>query len=181
MNDNTAAKHAALTASLVAQLEQGVAPWVRPWTTTGLSDLPTNVVSEKHYHGANILALWVAQTAIGYPTAEWVTFKQARDLGGSVCKGEHGSPIFFVSAFEREDDQGNVKRVPFLKSYTVFNVAQCEGLPWRDREARGRPRLLLAHPRRDRRPGPRRVRGPVRVLQHRASRTRALDRRNRPS
>src|ERR1700686_509546 len=104
MNERTAEKHAALTASIVAELERGVAPWVRPWTTTGLSDLPTNIVSERHYHGGNVLSLWVAQTALGYPTAEWVTFKQARDLGGTVRKGEHGAPIFFVSAFERDDD-----------------------------------------------------------------------------
>ena len=104
MNENTATKYAALTAAIVEKLEAGVAPWVRPWTTTGLSDLPTNIVSERHYHGGNVLSLWVAQTALGYPTAEWVTFKQARDLGGTVRKGEHGAPIFFVSAFERDDD-----------------------------------------------------------------------------
>jgi len=131
MNENTAAKHAALTAAIIADLERGVAPWVRPWTTTGLSDLPSNIVSKRPYHGANVLALWMRQTALAYPTAEWVTFKQARDLGGCVRKGEHGSPIFFVSAFEREGDNGETKRIPFLKSYTVFNVAQVDGLPLR--------------------------------------------------
>ncbi len=134
MNERTAEKHAALTAAIVADLERGVAPWVRPWATTGISDLPSNIVSKKHYNGANVLALWMAQTALAYPTAEWVTFKQARDLGGCVRKGEHGAPIFFVSAFESKtetDRNGDARRVPFLKSYTVFNVAQVDGLPLR--------------------------------------------------
>jgi F0F1-type ATP synthase beta subunit len=36
----------------------------------------------------------MTQTACAYPTAEWLTFKQTRELGGSIRKGEHGTHIF---------------------------------------------------------------------------------------
>jgi hypothetical protein len=62
----------------------GVAPWVRPWTTTGVSDMPTNFATQRTYRGANILNLWMAQTARGYDTAEWMTFKQTIDHGACV-------------------------------------------------------------------------------------------------
>lgn len=127
-------KCASVTERIIEQLEAGVAPWVRPWTTTGASDLPVNVSSNQPYRGANVVQLWMAQTAFGYPTAEWVTFKQAISLGGSVRKGEHGTPVFYVSAFESKtetDRNGDPRRIPFLKAYTVFNVAQCDGLPAR--------------------------------------------------
>ena len=136
MNQNTSDKHAAVTAEIIRQLENGTAPWVRPWSTSGVSDMPTNAHSKRPYHGANVIQLWMNQTAFGYPTAEWVSFKQALEFGGSVRKGEHGVPIFFVSSIEREEKnrQGEdvTRRIPFLKAYTVFNVAQCDGLPARE-------------------------------------------------
>lgn len=131
MTEGVAAKHAALVGTLVEKLEAGVAPWVRPWTTTGISDLPTNAATKQHYNGTNIIGLWIAQTAVGYPTAEWMTFKQARGLGACVRKGEKGTPIFYVSKFVKEQD-GEERAIPFLKAYTVFNVAQIDGLPARE-------------------------------------------------
>jgi antirestriction protein ArdC len=127
-------KYDAVTARIIEQLEAGCAPWVRPWVTTGVSDMPTNIVSERHYRGANVLNLWMTQTACAYPTAEWLTFKQSRELGGSVRKGEHGTPVFYASAFERSDEtsgEERVRSVRFLKVFTVFNVAQCDNLPER--------------------------------------------------
>jgi antirestriction protein ArdC len=128
-------KYAAVTERIIGQLETGCAPWVRPWVTTGASDMPTNIVSERPYRGANVLNLWMTQTACAYPTAEWLTFKQTRELGGGVRKGEHGTPIFYASAFEQLDETPSgderVRSVRFLKVFTVFNVAQCDNLPER--------------------------------------------------
>jgi antirestriction protein ArdC len=77
----------------------------------------------------------MAQTALGYDTAEWMTFKQARDLDACVRKGEHGTAVFFVSALEREEKNAKCEiveqRIPFWKSFTVFNIAQVDGLPAR--------------------------------------------------
>jgi antirestriction protein ArdC len=132
---STADKCAAVTAQIIEQLYAGVAPWVRPWTTTGVSDMPTNFATQRTYRGASILNLWMAQTASGYDTAEWMTFKQAIDLGACVRKGEHGTPVFFVSALEREEPNAKgelvERHIRFWKSFTVFNIAQVEGLPER--------------------------------------------------
>src|ERR1700722_3612215 len=124
----------ALTARIVAQLEDGVAPWVRPWSTTGVSDRPTNYATRKTYNGSNILALWMTQAAFGYPTADFLTFVQAKELGANVRKGEHGTPIVFAGprVYERENEQGEKETVrggTILRGYTVFNVAQVDGLP----------------------------------------------------
>ena len=62
-------------------------------------------------------------------TQRWLTFKQALDVGGVVRKGEHGVKVYFVSKVEKTTDTDEVRHVPFLKEYTVFNVAQCHGLP----------------------------------------------------
>ena len=121
-------KHVAVTDRIIAQLEAGCAPWVRPWSQ---SRVPTNAFTHRPYRGANIVALWMTQTIEAYPTAEWLSFRQALHLGGNVRKGEHGTPIFFYSVLERDDERAKdgVRAVPLLRSYTVFNVAQCEGLP----------------------------------------------------
>jgi antirestriction protein ArdC len=70
---STADKCAAVTAQIIDQLDAAIAPWVRPWTTTGISDMPTNFATRRTYRGANVLNLWMAQTALGYETAEWMT------------------------------------------------------------------------------------------------------------
>jgi antirestriction protein ArdC len=73
--------------------------------------------------------LWMAAQANGYPTHNWLTFKQALELGGSVRKGEKGTAIFYLSRGTKKDDNGEDKSYSFAKGYTVFNVAQCDGLP----------------------------------------------------
>jgi len=123
-----------LVTGIIAQLECGVAPWIRPWSTSGMSGMPHNLATHRAYNGANVLQLWIAQTASGYKTAEWCTFQQAKSLGASVRKGEHGTPVWFIAprvaskadAIDHDDRAAN--GVTF-KQYTVFNRAQCDGLP----------------------------------------------------
>jgi antirestriction protein ArdC len=73
----------------------------------------------------------------GYSTPRYLTFKQAQELGGSVRKGEHGTKVYFVKQLQVRDrsvPEGSddaVRMVPMMREYTVFNVAQCEGLPAR--------------------------------------------------
>jgi antirestriction protein ArdC len=71
--------------------------------------------------------------AKGFVSPFWMTFQQARELGGSVKKGEHGSPVVYASKFTKKDknDAGDEieQEIPFLKEYTVFSADQIEGLP----------------------------------------------------
>jgi antirestriction protein ArdC len=126
-----------VTARVVAELEQGVVPWVRPWSRSAAPlGMPRSAASRKFYSGINILILWDAVIRRGFPNQEWLTFRQALSLGGHVRKGERGTTICFADRFvpkgerERAKESGDdPSSVPFLKRFTVFNVEQCEGLP----------------------------------------------------
>ena len=121
-----------VTDRMIEALEAGTVPWVRPWDSAGGlshdSGLPFNFDSGKHYNGINVLLLWVSQMTAGYTDDAWLTFKQAKAKGGHVRKGEHGTPITFFKMYERKNDQGEKDFFPVIRQYTVFNVAQCEGL-----------------------------------------------------
>ena len=128
-----------VTDRIIADLEQGRVPWVQPWGTPGAKaglGLPRNAHTAKTYSGINILILWGAVIAESYPTQNWLTFRQAQEMGGSVRKGQHGTTVCYADRFipkaerERAREAGEEPAaVPFLKRYSVFNVAQCEGLP----------------------------------------------------
>jgi antirestriction protein ArdC len=75
-----------------------------------------------------------------YTCPLWATFKQALELGGNICKGEHGELIVYANRLTRteagDDTEEIAREIPFLKGYTVFNVEQCTGLPARIRPSR---------------------------------------------
>ncbi|WP_039065526.1 ArdC-like ssDNA-binding domain-containing protein, partial [Shigella boydii] len=58
----------------------------------------------------------------------WLTYKQAQELGGQVRKGEHGTTAIFYKTLEKEDEDGEIEKIPMLKAFTVFNVEQIDGL-----------------------------------------------------
>ena len=126
-----------VTQRIVAELEQGRVPWVQPWGSAacGGPSLPRNALTGRTYSGVNILLLWGAVIASGYPSQSWLTFRQAKEAGGSVIKGERGQSVVYADRFTPEAEKmraaregGEAKTVPFLKRFTVFNIAQCEGL-----------------------------------------------------
>ncbi len=125
-----------VTARVIAELEAGRRPWVQPWggATSGVG-LPRNALTGRSYSGVNVLILWGAVIADAYPSQSWLTFKQAQAAGGCVRKGERGTGVVFADRFipkgeaERAArDEDDARAIPFLKRFTVFNVAQCEGL-----------------------------------------------------
>jgi antirestriction protein ArdC len=119
-----------VTGRILAELQTGAAPWIKPWSATPGMNHPHNAVSNRPYSGCNVVLLWMKQHSV----PRYVTFKQAIELGGNVRKGEHGTKVYFVKqlAVGEKDNPDNPERtVPMLKEYTVFNVAQCEGLPQR--------------------------------------------------
>ena len=73
-----------ITSKIITQLESGVAPWHRPWKASGKNGLPRNLVSGREYRGINV---WILMSS-GFTSQHWLTFRQARELGGHVRQGE---------------------------------------------------------------------------------------------
>jgi len=124
-----------ITGQIVASLEKGVRPWMKPWSGENAAGRITRPLRHNGtpYSGINILILWAASLEQGFGSPSWMTFKQALELNAHVRKGEKGSLVVYANTFKRteEDAQGNEveHEIPFLKGYTVFNVEQIEGLP----------------------------------------------------
>jgi antirestriction protein ArdC len=120
-----------ITDQILAHLNNGVIPWRKPWTSK--IRFPRNLVTGKLYRGINIWLL----LASSYASPYWLTFNQAKDLGGTIKKGEKSSIVVFWSFKEVEEvnkdtGQREKKNIPFLKYYRVFNVNQCEGITYPD-------------------------------------------------
>lgn len=114
-----------VTESIIKQLESGVAPWRKPWRT----ELPVNLVSGKPYRGLNVFLLG----SQGYGSRYWLTFNQAKKLGGHIRKGERSSLVTFWHIGDekiiRNADGIERKSKPFLlRYYNVFNVEQTENI-----------------------------------------------------
>ena len=122
--------YADVTANIIKDLEAGTAPWVKPWksgNTGGI--LPMNVATKRSYNGINIPILWHAQIARGYPKASWMTYKQALELGAQVRGGEKSTHVVFTKKLNVKDEETDEERkIAMLKVYSVFNVAQIDGL-----------------------------------------------------
>lgn len=128
-----------ITDKIVAELEQGIVPWVQPWTSGRQLcplGLPVNGLTRRSYSGINILLLWSALEELGFAAPYWITFKQCIAMGGAVRKGETGTRVYFADKFvplkekARAEEAGDEPAaVAFLKRYTVFNADQCDGLP----------------------------------------------------
>ena len=121
-----------VTDDLVKMLEQGVAPWQKPWE--GLA-MPMNPTTGKQYRGGNSIHLMARSLQRGYGDPRWMTYRQAAEHGWQVRMGEKGTQIEFWevkpasekdSEQEQETDRPNrlVHRV-----YTVFNAHQIDGVP----------------------------------------------------
>ncbi len=124
-----------ITQRVIEQLEQGVRPWLRPWNTEHAAARICRPLRHngEAYKGINILVLWDAAEQRGFDNPYWMTFQQAKALGGFVKKGERGSPVVYANTFKKlEVDESGEEcehAIPFLREYTVFNAAQIEGLP----------------------------------------------------
>src|SRR5580693_1155348 len=114
-----------ITQSVVKQLEAGVPPWRKPWSTS----IPQNLISRKPYRGLNVLAL----ATQGFGSPYWLTFKQAKQLDAHVRKGEKSTLVCFwkCGEFAKENAlTGEVenKKSVLLRYYHLFNAEQCDGL-----------------------------------------------------
>jgi len=113
---------------IITALEAGTPPWRKPWTGGTSAAFPLRSTGEQ-YRGINILMLWLAAEENGFSSAHWFTYRQAKELGGQVRKGEKSNNVVKYGTVERENDQGEDKKIPYLRAYRVFNADQIEGLP----------------------------------------------------
>ena len=128
-----------ITNKIITELEAGRVPWVQPWGTAAAKAplaMPANAATGRQYSGINVLILWGAVIEHGFPVQSWLTFRQALSLGGHVRKGERGTTVVYADRFIPDDEKKRAQEtgeeaqaIPFLKRFTVFNVAQCEDLP----------------------------------------------------
>lgn len=127
--------YAQVTDRIIDELEKGVRPWFKPWNADHAAGRISRPLRHNGtpYQGINILMLWASAEMAGFHCPYWLTFQQAKQLGGFVKKGEHGSSVVYASTFrksETTDEGAEVESdIPFLKQYTVFNACQVEGLP----------------------------------------------------
>jgi antirestriction protein ArdC len=126
--------YAKVTGQIVSELERGVTPWTKPWSAEHLAGHVSRPLrhNQRPYSGMNVLLLWSRAVSSGYRAPVWMTFRQALELGAHVRKAEVGTMVVYASAFSKneQDDEGRIseRKIPFLKTYTVFNVEQIEGL-----------------------------------------------------
>lgn len=123
-----------ITSQIVEQLEQGVVPWARPWKVDGLA--PSNLVSRRPYRGINVFLLGFRAAA----TPWWLTFRQAKALGGAIRAGERSTPVIFWRWVDRKGGETEAEgasngrrgpqrdRLPVLRYYSVFSLDQTEGI-----------------------------------------------------
>ena len=126
-----------VTNEMITALEKGTPPWRKPWKGSNDGDshllglpLRSNGVP---YSGVNIVLLWAAKEENDYTSNRWMTYQQAKEVGGQVRKGEKGTTIVYANKFTKTesdaDGKETEKQIAFLKTYTVFNVGQVDGLP----------------------------------------------------
>lgn len=131
-----------ITDRMIVSLEAGTPPWKQPWAFSAAArPIRSNGAP---YTGINILILWSRASEMGFDNPRWLSFRQAKSLGGQVRKGEKSVAIVYygTSCKTAEDAHGDdsEKTIRFLKHYNVFNVAQIDGLPAHFYELAGKER-----------------------------------------
>ncbi len=112
-----------ITDRIIQSLQKGVVPWRTPWVV----EAPRNLISRKPYRGVNVFLL----SAMRYTSSWWLTFNQAKGLGGSVKKGEKSTPVVFYKVYDDKvvnPKTGKADKRFVLRFYNVFNALQCEGI-----------------------------------------------------
>lgn len=128
-NDDT---YEHITKTILESLREGVAPWRRTWSSAELGLGRHRSVHGHYYRGINALITAFTAASKGYGSAQWVTFRQAKKLGGSVRRGEKGTTVVLWKPIRKrvEDEAGEEteRTILLARTYTVFNVEQCDGL-----------------------------------------------------
>ncbi|MFN3558957.1 MAG: ArdC family protein [Brevundimonas sp.] len=125
-----------VTDRIVSMLERGVRPWSPQWDAKGSCPVIPTRANGEPYKGINVALLWGAAEARGFTSQQWMTFNQAKELGGCVRKGAKAERVVYWGTFKAPGDDGEEggddgRAKLFAKSYSVFNVCEIDGLPER--------------------------------------------------
>lgn len=120
---------------LIDRIQQtGLLPWECPWTKIPGSNLiPVNFHTKAEYSGINILALWSEAQKYGYTANQWMTSRQAKNLGAKVRKGEQSVICVRYGQYtktELNENTGEEEEITraFSKGFPLYNIEQFDGL-----------------------------------------------------
>jgi len=127
MHDTTVRQdvYTRITAQIVAELEKGVRPWVKPWNAEHAAGRITRPLRHngQPYSGINVLSLWMSASAQNFAAPIWMTFRQALELDAHVRKGEKGSLVVYANRASRAPSMTrNPVRMSSAKSLFSSNI-----------------------------------------------------------
>lgn len=120
-----------VTDKILDYLDSGaLPPWRQPIRGgAGGGGFPKSLATGKPYRGLNVFLLAITSWLKGYSSDYWLTFNQAKKLGGSVRKGEESTLVVFWKLYAKRDQEtGKEQRLPVLRHYRLFSADQVEGI-----------------------------------------------------
>ncbi|GAB5512199.1 MAG: zincin-like metallopeptidase domain-containing protein [Hyphomicrobiales bacterium] len=121
-----------ITDKIVRLLERiDTADYQAPFAGLAAQGLPLNPTTAHRYQGINVPSLWIDQQEKRFTSNHWATFRQWKETGAQVRKGEKGSPIIFYKTLTRteENAKGEAEEISIqmMRFYSVFNANQVDG------------------------------------------------------
>ena len=117
--------YARVTNAIIADLENGVRPWLKPWNAEHAAGRITRPLRAggQPYKGINVLMLWGSAMTQNFTAPIWMTFNQAKELKANVRKDSKGSLVVYADRITRteiaEGGEENERDIFFMKGYTV--------------------------------------------------------------
>lgn len=119
-----------ITESIITMIEEGKKDGSKLWDNANgaLAFRPVSAITDKPYNGINRLHLAIIACVKDYPENKWVTYKQAKEQGWQVRKGEKSTTLCYYNSYTKENKEtGEDEQKFFLKNFNVFNVSQLDG------------------------------------------------------
>jgi len=147
---NTNEIYERITNTIIELLEEHKASdYSQSWYSLSGELFARNIVNKHVYNGINQLLLSFIKRKRQYPCNRWLTFKQMEKYNARIIKGSKAAMVVYTSVIYIDEDTGrnithtverllqhgqsiehlNLRKIGYLKSYNVFNVACVEGLP----------------------------------------------------
>lgn len=112
-----------ITNKIINLMKKNKDGWIKCWVEEEKLKLPINSITNKYYTGINIIKLWLAQKN----TNKWATYKQWKENGNQVKKGEKGTNILRYIQIEKDSENEEYGVIPIMKVFSVFNADQLKG------------------------------------------------------